>query len=315
MIDTRVQIVSRPTAADSAAILTLVEAATDVDGAAPLSEHVLLHLQHGGDVADEHVLIWSGERLVAYGHLDTSDRVAGASGEIVVHPEFRRHGFGSMLITTLVERSRDGRLRLWAHGAQPAAVALAQRLGFRRTRTLWQMRRSLLSPMPAPDLPAGVTIRNFEVGRDEQRWLDVNNRAFAKHPEQGRWTIDDLRMREAESWFDPAGFFLAERAGGIIAFHWTKVHGSVEHEGHEHPPIGEVYVVGVDPSAQRLGLGTAMTLVGLRYLRARGLAQVMLYVDDDNAGAIAIYESMGFIRWDSDATFTKDDPPADSSRG
>jgi mycothiol synthase len=312
VIDARVQIVSRPAVAESEAVLALVAAATDIDGAAPLSEHVLLHLRHGGDVADEHILIWSGDRLAAYGHLDTSDRVAGASGEIVVHPEFRRQGLGSKLITTLVERSTDGRLRLWAHGAQPAAVALAQRLGFRRTRTLWQMRRSLLSPMPAPELPAGVTVRNFVVGRDEEHWLEVNNRAFAKHPEQGRWTLADLRMREGESWFDPAGFFLADRDGGIVAFHWTKVHGSVEHDGHEHPPIGEVYVVGVDPSAQRLGLGRAMTLVGLRYLRARGLAQVMLYVDDDNTGAIAIYEGLGFIRWDSDATFTKDDDAADS---
>lgn len=306
MTDVRVQIVSRPTVAESDVVAALVDAAADYDGAIPLSEHVFLHLRHGGDVADEHVLLWSGDRLVGYGHLDATDLVAGASGEIVVHPEFRRHGFGSKLVSTLVERSNDGRLRLWAHGAHPGAVALAQRLGFRRTRTLWQMRRSLLSPMPAPELTDGVTIRTFQVGADEASWLEVNNRAFAEHPEQGRWTIEDLQMRERESWFDPAGFFLAERAGDIVAFHWTKVHGSVEHDGHEHPPVGEVYVVGVDPEAQGLGLGRAMTLVGLRHLRARGLAQVMLYVDDDNPRAIALYEGMGFIRWDSDATFTKE---------
>ncbi|MEO6712161.1 MAG: mycothiol synthase [Mycobacteriales bacterium] len=307
MTDVRVQTLSRPPGEAIAAALALVDAAADFDGAGPLSEHVLLHLRHGGDVSDEHILIWSGHRLVAYGHLDASDPVAGASGEIVVHPEFRRHGFGSMLINSLVERSPGGRLRLWAHGAQPGAVALAQRLGFRRTRTLWQMRRSLLSPLDAPEFPDGVTVRTFRVGDDEQRWLDVNNRAFADHREQGRWTVEDLRLRESESWFDPSGFFLAERGGQVIAFHWTKVHGSVEHDGHEHPPVGEVYVVGVDPATRGIGLGRAMTLVGLRHLRARGLAQVMLYVDDDNPRAIDIYEGMGFTRWDSDATFTKSD--------
>ena len=306
MTDARVQIVSRPPADAVPLVAVLLDAATDFDGAAPLSEHVYLHLLRGGDVADEHILIWCGERLVAYGHLDASDGVAGASGELVVHPEFRRHGFGTRLIEELLQRSPDDRLRLWAHGAHPGALALADRLGFRRTRTLWQMRRSLLSPMESPVLPDGVSIRVFEVGVDEERWLAVNNRAFADHREQGRWTVADVRVRESEDWFDPAGFFLAERAGEIVAFHWTKVHGSVEHQGHEHPPVGEVYVVGVHPDAQGGGLGKAMTLVGLRHLRARGLSQVMLYVDDDNPGAIAIYEGLGFTRWDSDVTFARD---------
>lgn len=308
MTEARVQIISRPPAEAISAVGALVDAAADFDGGVPLSEHVYLHLTHGGDVSDEHVLIWYGARLVAYGHLDTTDRVAGASAEIVVHPQFRRRGFGTMLISALVDRSPDGRLRLWARGAHPGAVALAQRLGFRRTRTLWQMRRSLLSPMATAVLPAGVTVRTFQLGADEERWLTVNNRAFAEHPEQGRWSLDDVRMRESEDWFDPAGFFLAEKGGQIVAFHWTKVHGSAEHDGHEHPPVGEVYVVGVDPPAQGTGLGRAMTLVGLRHLRARGLAQVMLYVDDDNPRAIAIYEGMGFSRWDSDVTFAREDP-------
>lgn len=306
MADARIQIVTRPPTGTIPLVVVLLDAAADFDSSAPLSEHVYLHLLRGGDVSDQHILIWCGERLVGYGHLDTSDGVAGASGELVVHPEFRRHGFGRMVIEEMVRRSPDGRLRLWAHGAHPGALALAAKLGFRRTRTLWQMRRSLLSPMPPPELPGGVTIRTFEVGADDERWLAVNNRAFAEHREQGRWTLADVHVRESENWFDPAGFFLAERAGEIVAFHWTKVHGSVEHRGHEHPPIGEVYVVGVDPEAQGEGLGRALTLVGLRHLRARGLAQVMLYVDDDNPRAIAIYEDMGFTRWDSDVTFARE---------
>lgn len=306
MTDSRVHVVSRPAAADVAAVGSLVAAAADADGAAPLSEHVYLHLTHGGDVSDEHLLLRAGGELVGYAHLDITDRVAGASGELVVHPDHRRRGHGSLLIDELVRRSPGGRLRLWAHGAHEGAAALAARHGFARTRTLWQMRRSLLSPLPAAELPADTAVRPFTVGTDEQAWLDVNNRAFADHPEQGRWTLDDLRLRQGEDWFDPAGFFLAERDGAIIAFHWTKVHGSVDHDGHEHPPVGEVYVVGVDPDAQGLGLGRAMTLVGLRHLRGRGLTQVMLYVDDDNPRAIAIYEGMGFTRWDSDVTYSLD---------
>lgn len=301
----RLEIVSRPSAEQIVAVRQLVAEAADADGIHPLSEHVFLHLIHGGDVSDENFLLWYGDELAGYAHLDTTDRVAGASAELVVRPRFRQRGLGTRLVDELVARSPDGRLRLWAHGAHPAATALAHRLGFERTRVLWQMRRSLLAPIPEPQLPPDVTVRTFVVGQDEERWLAVNNRAFADHPDQGSWTLDEVKMREAEAWFDPAGFFLAERGGELVAFHWTKVHGATLEAGHEHDPIGEVYVVGVDPSAQLLGLGPAMTLVGLRHLRTLGLAQVMLYVDEGNTNAIRVYERLGFTHWDSDLSFSR----------
>src|SRR5690606_10535850 len=116
-------------------------------------------------------------------------------------------------------------------------------------------------------LPAGVRLRPFRPGADEPAWRSLNARAFADHPEQGRWTLADLRLRMAEPWFDPAGFLLAEREtdGRLLGFHWTKVHAKdPSSTGGEPAPIGEVYVLGVDPQAQGLGLGRALTLAGLR---------------------------------------------------
>jgi mycothiol synthase len=191
-------------------------------------------------------------------------------------------------------------LRLWAHGDHPAATALAGTLGFARGRVLFQLRRSLLTPIPAPALPDGVALRAFRPGADDAAWLAVNARAFADHPEQGRWTEPDLRVRMAEPWFDPAGFLLAvrERDRELVGFHWTKVH--------HDPEIGEVYVLGVDPSAHGLGLGTALTLAGLHHLRGRGLDRAMLYVDESNRAAVALYTKLGFERWSVDVMFTRD---------
>ena len=135
------------------------------------------------------------------------------------------------------------------------------------------------------------------------RGRDLNARAFARHPEQGAWTREDLDLREREPWFDPDGFFLAERDGKLVGFHWTKIHGS-DDAATAHEPIGEVYVVGVDPNERGTGLGRALTLVGLRYLRARGLSQVMLYVDESNTPAIRLYESLGFTHTDTDVMFS-----------
>ena len=285
------------------AVLGLVDAATDVDGVRPLSEHVMLHLRYGGDAPARNLLVWRDGDLAGYGHLDTTDVVQGASAELAVAPEQRRHGVGRMLVEALVEDAGDGRLRLWSHGVQAGATALAESLGFHRERALWQMRRSLFAPVPAPEWPEGVSIRTFVAGKDDEEWLEVNNRAFAEHPDQGIWTLEDLKMREREPWFDPEGFFLAVKDERIVGFHWTKIHGAGHGGKHDHDPIGEVYVVGVDPSMQGQRLGPALTLRGLQHLRASGLPQVMLYVDETNTNAIRVYERLGFSKWDVDVCF------------
>jgi mycothiol synthase len=142
-------------------------------------------------------------------------------------------------------------------------------------------------------------VRAFEPGRDEDGWVAVNAAAFAGHPEQGRMTRADLEQRMEEAWFDPAGFFVAEPSGpsdepgNLLGFHWTKVH-------EDEPGVGEVYVVGVSPRAQGSGLGRLLTLTGLHHLADRGLDEVLLYVESDNAPARKVYERLGFTHAPSD---------------
>jgi mycothiol synthase len=280
----------------------------------------MLHLRYGGDPRALNLLIYSQGELAGYAHLDPTDPVEGPSGELVIHPALRRRGLGLDLTSALVAAAGQRPLRLWAHGDRPAASRLAAAAGFERVRALWQMRRSLRASIDRPQVAAGITIRTFVVGRDEDRWLALNRTAFARHPEQGAWTRADLDLREREPWFDPDGFFLAERGGKVVGFHWTKIHGRNPAEpaaggparadgsgagpaGHGHEPIGEVYVVGVDPAERGSGLGRALTVIGLRYLRSAGLSEVMLYVDEANTPAIRLYESLGFTRWHTDVMF------------
>jgi mycothiol synthase len=291
-------------AADIDDVLALATAAGDTDGAYPLSEHVVLHIRHGGDEPAVHLMVHDPDgTLVGYAHVDTTDEVEGAAAELVVHPLRRRHGLGRALVAAAIAAAPDGRLRLWAHGDHPSAGALALGLGFERARVLFQMRRSLFAPLPDLRLPDGVSLREFRPGQDDEQWVRVNARAFAHHPDQGKWTVDDLRIRISEPWFDPAGFLLAvsDETGELLGFHWTKIHGSDSE--HQHDPIGEVYVLGVDPSAHGRGLGGALTVAGLRHLRSRGIDQAMLYVDESNTAAVALYTRLGFARWSTDVSY------------
>jgi mycothiol synthase len=298
------------TSAEIDEVRVLVAAATAIDGTAPLSEHVLLHLRHGGDADAAQLLARDGTALVAFAHLDLTDPVAGGAGELVVHPDHRRAGVGTAVVQALLERAGSAagsRLRLWAHGEHPGAVALARGLGFTQARALWQMRRSLLAPLAEPEWPAGVRVRPFVVGADEPEFLRVNNAAFDWHPEQGGWDLEQVKLREAEPWFDPEGFLLAvDGSDRLLGFHWTKVHGDGGPSGaHPHEPIGEVYVLGVDPAARGMHLGAALTLAGLRHLRDRGLREVMLYVEADNDSAVRVYRDLGFTRWDTDVSYVR----------
>jgi mycothiol synthase len=287
--------------APAAAVLALAERAARADGVAPLSEQGLLHVRYGGAPAVRDLLASSGGRIAGYARLDPPAAGEPASGELVIDPEFRRRGLGRALAEAMAGLAGETGLQVWAHGDQPAASALAAAAGFERTRSLWQMRRPLAEPLAEPRLPGGITVRAFQPGRDEEAWLALNAAAFASHPEQGAWTPADLEQREQEDWFDPAGFFLAERGARLAGFHWTKVHPA---DG-ASPPIGEVYVVGVDPAEQGTGLGRALTLIGVHYLRDRGLEQVMLYVDESNVAAVRLYESMGFARWSVDVMYSR----------
>ena len=334
----RLVLTGRIAGADVARVFEVVDAATRADGVSPLSEHVILHVRYGGEgpdrnlllvvpehagpdgayagarvdsVASDVVVVGPGERLAGYAHLDPTDAVAGAALELVVHPDHRGLGYGRLLVDAAAAASPDGRLRLWAHGDSSPARALADSLGFREVRRLEQLRRSLYSPLPPVEVPAGVTVRAFRPGEDDEEWLALNARAFADHPEQGSWTAADLAARMREDWFDPEGFLVAtdDTDGRMLAFHWTKIHGGTTHthdgSAHAHEPIGEVYVVGVDPAAQGRGLGRVMTLAGLHWLRGRGLPQAMLYVEADNAPALAVYRGLGFTHWDTDVMFSR----------
>ncbi|MEZ0094579.1 mycothiol synthase [Streptacidiphilus sp. EB129] len=274
-----VEVVGTVDRTQQAAVGALLAAAAEADGKAAVSEQGRLAIR-GSRPGVRHLLQSGDGALVGYGQVD-----AGGTAELVVDPSRRGAGYGRALALAVLDQ---GARQVWAHGGHPAARHLADALGLELVRELRQMRMRLdagAAEQAAKALPAGVTLRTFAPGVDDEAWLALNAAAFAHHPEQGGWTRQDLRDRIAEPWFDPSGFFLAERDGRLVGFHWTKVEAG----------LGEVYVVGVSPDEQGNGLGRVLTAVGLEYLaRERGLETVLLYVDADNPAAVRVYERLGF---------------------
>ncbi|UCN15502.1 mycothiol synthase [Cellulomonas iranensis] len=324
-VPTLVTAVSGPlTPAQADEVRALAQAAAHHDGVPPLSEQPLLWLTED-EARVVHLLArrapGAGDDapgpLLGYAQLDVGSSTT-VRAELVVHPAHRRRGVARALLARATAEAAavpDRRLHVWAHGDLPAARATAARAGLVVVRELWRMATDLRAHPPStPTLPAGVDVRTFAPGQDEEAWRRVNARAFAHHPEQGRMTSADLRAREAEPWFDPAGFLLAERDGQLLGSVWTKVHPAGEApDGAPDEEVGEIYVVGVDPDAQGLGMGRALTALGLAHLADRGLRTVILYTGAENTVAIHTYRRAGFERTAVDVMFGPD--PGSPPRG
>ena len=333
--------VGRLDAGQLSAVLAIVMRTKAVDLVAPLSEQVLLAARDGRTPGSTHFLAYDGTHLAGYAHLERGPAGAASTAEVVVDPADRRRGVGTALIRALETAVAEGleaepspeaetarpdaeTLQVWSHGHLDGARALAARDGYSNVRELWAMSRQLRSDADTPPadayppaaeavllpdvrLPDGFSSRRFVVGQDEDAWLGVNARAFADHAEQGRMTRHDLDLRIGEPWFDATGFILIEDTRGaapvLAASHWTKVLPAADPR--LSPTQGEVYVVGVDPAYQGLGLGHAVTVLGLAHLRERGLSQATLYVDGDNSAAVATYARLGFTRVAVDVMYSR----------
>jgi mycothiol synthase len=261
------------------AIEDVSRASTEADGVEPLDEGAWRRLRHHAD--ELQVTLEPG---IGFAVVD------GDLLHLVVAPDHRRQGVGRRLLAQAVGE-RAGPWQAWSHGDHPAAAALARRTGFDRVRELWVMRRSLpTSSAPPPGDGRTYEVRSFRPG-DEAEVVRVNAAAFAHHPEQGSMDADELAERMAEPWFDPAGLLVAADGDRLLGFHWTKRHSAT---------VGEVYVVGIDPASQGLGLGRVLVDAGLRHLHDGGAEDVLLYVESDNVPAIRLYEGLGFTHAPTD---------------
>ena len=288
-----------------ASVLSLIKAAHDFDGTPAIAEHVLLHLRHGGDKSDSHLVIEENKEVIAYAHLDTTDLVAGPSVEAVVHPQHRGKGLGVLMLKEVIKICGD-KTRIWSHGDLPAAKAIAASLKLERLWSNLLMSKSLGEIQP---VTSKYPIRTFIPVLDNQAFLALNNNVFANYPDQGGWSEDDLKVRVNESWFDDKGFFVAEDMGELIGFCWTKIHGAHTHshngsdDDHGHEALGEIYVLAVNPDYTGQGVGRDLTITGLNYLKYQGLNNVMLYVGVENKPAFNLYKSLGFSEFGSDVMY------------
>ncbi|WP_299299247.1 mycothiol synthase [uncultured Brachybacterium sp.] len=271
------------------AVRELLGTVTQHDGVAPLDEAALLALD-----ADEaqHLLLEGpaevGTRavLLAYASVLADGTVQG-----MVHPAHRRHGHGTRVLREALDLHADA--GVWAHGALEGSLAFLAAAGLQETRRLLTLHRGLeaAQPLPAPPVSTleGLRLASFDAERDAERWVAVNSRAFADHPEQGALTLADLDQRLAQPWFDAEDMLVALREDELVGFVWVKRERPGDRAGD-----AEIYVVATDPSVQGHKVAGLLMATTLARLQEEGVPGVELYVEADNTAALRLYENWGF---------------------
>ena len=284
----RIEAVRRNGTEEAAAIAALVSSAAAARGHLLIDDDTWRELVAGRPSGRASFLVCTpgATAVVGYAQLDAGPdawRLAyvldpDAEEDLAIGRELCRAALG------VVAAAGGGPVRCWVRLPSATDDEIATAVGMDRERDLHQMRRPLpVEPDPSPQ----IATRAFRVGLDEPALLALNNRAFAGHPEQGAWSTGTLLEAEREPWFDPGGLLVHESDGLMLAFCWTKIHDG-------EPPVGEIWVLGVEPDAQKRGIGQAMLRTGLVSLQSRELRTAMLYVDAGNLRAVKFYRAAGF---------------------
>ena len=292
-----------PDRATLRALLARANAATDHP---PLPEPQQLAVSHVAEAPDGERIVVARQGTDMLGIALLSPAHDGSTVvHVVVDPTAQpaQASLAEALLGRAVEEAPGAApIHFWVMQATEADDDRAAVEGFVPERDLLQIRVAL--PLPAAVVAATrpLVTRAFVVGRDEEAWLETNNRAFAGHPEQGAWTVAELQERMAADWVELDDFLVADDPDGpgLIGACWTKVHRD------RSPVLGEIYVIDVDPRHHGQGWGRSLTVAGLTHLAARGITVGMLYTDATNTAAVALYRSLGFTVDHIDRSYRRD---------
>jgi mycothiol synthase len=213
-----------------------------------------------------------------------------------VHPAWRRSGAGGELLARAVARGREmgvGYLSAGIHDGHADAQAFVERRGFRPVVRWVLMRAEAGLEIAAPVYPTGYQVRTAVEVTDPAVVAEALNRGFIGHWENRERPVDEIAHRLAHPYTRPEGIFLAFAPDGDVAgICWAGINETLNAQRGE--ALGHINSLGVSPEHRRRGLGRALLLEGMRWLRAAGQGPIELDAIGNNELALPLYYDVGF---------------------
>jgi mycothiol synthase len=218
----------------------------------------------------------SDGEVFGYALLTPAANLIDATLDIVIPPDHRQADATKALLRNVLSET-NRRVSWWTREPRPLdAPTIAAAFGGHPHRAVLRMERTLQDPFPT-DLPT----RAFQ-DVDAPEIVRINNDAFAGHHDRAH--LNEEQVHEQLRVFGNRYEDLRMVDG---AFCWTKRESATE---------SELFVLAIDSAHQGQGLGPRLLLASMEYVRtAHHSSRVSLYVEHDNARAIALYERNGFV--------------------
>ena len=173
-----------------------------------------------------------------------------------------------------------GFTRVLTSALAPAEQAGFRALGFEEYERLHLLSHDL-AEVPRPSGEAAELLRRGRSG-DWPAVLAVDAAAFSPF-----WRLDAAGLGEAIDATPSTRFRLAAQGrggGGVLAYSVTGLSSAQ----------GYLQRLAVHPNHRRMGLGRALGLDGLRWLRRKGVTEAVVNTQLGNEPALALYLSLGF---------------------
>jgi ribosomal protein S18 acetylase RimI-like enzyme len=224
-----------------------------------------VHGARGLSIGDDRLRVapWRGDPRTAYVVARTGRPTTGALARCL--EQLVDGGYRSALTTALP--------------ASDQAPYLAN--GFTVRERLHLLTRPV-EPIPVAE-PEGLVLRRAR-RRDRAQVLGVDAAAFPEF-----WHLDGPGLDDAIGATPSARFRVAHRTGATETVLGYAVTGRAGARGY-------LQRLAVDPGAQRAGIGSALVADALRWLKRWGAREILVNTQEDNGGAVALYEHLGFRR-------------------
>lgn len=217
-----------------------------------------------------------------------------AWGWMHVHPNYRNNGVGSALYDSCIRQAEEANaseIHMTPNRDATLLIDFLTRRGYHLERWFWDMQLPAEQEVAPAVMPEGFTVRTFVPDQDEELLTHVRNVTFAEHYGSVPRTLEEMTYRTKQPDFFPDGLFFAFDGDNVAGFCYT---GRDEREWKRRgEKIGHINQLGVAPEYRGRGLGRALLLQGVNYLR-QYVSLVELGVEGKNDNALALYKSVGF---------------------
>lgn len=234
-------------------------------------------------------------QMIGFGTVWKIPQNSYADMYVCVHPSWRKHGIGSILLQNVLKRAQElhaQHMLVYADVQQQEVVEFLQKRTFMQVAAYTQMRLVASKQLPRPEWPTGYTTRVYNPDEDFPLLLDMYNRAF-----QGLWGhwehVTEENLQEILSGQKPETiFFVIAQNGEVVGTGRGEINESLSEQ--RGTQTGYLDASGVVAEHRANGLYVPMLLHAAHLVRDQQAIDIELESWGDDPLVLAKYQEVGF---------------------